>query len=372
MKLVFDARHLATPHSGLARYASSILLALLRRGGWERLEILVPQGLPKGENPHWAPIRDALHADVEIRETDIPAIRVAQHARMALLLSGSRYRDHTYFYPHFDLPLLSPLESVFVVHDLLPLVVPEYVQRWPLVKKFYFKHVIRANLARERVRCVAVSHSTRDDVVRLIGGVPPERIRVAYEGPLLAEASAGAWERPGLAALAEAPFLLYVGDRRPHKNLRRMIDAFEVLRKGGYPGRFLLVGNPANFDFDVDSYIATRPSVVAVPFLPDADLTRLYRKTDALFFLSRYEGFGLSIVEAARFNCRIITSARSSTGEIAPPTALLLDPDAPAEELAVRIAPYLRTRPDLNVEAYLANYSWETSVERIFFSPDTR
>ena len=87
---------------------------------------------------------------------------------------------------------------------------------------------------------------------------------------------------------------------------------------------------------------------------------------EALFFLSKYEGFGLPIIEAAKQNKKIITSNISSCKEIAPDNSLLLDPAGDVRELASKCYDYLNKKIYINNEQYLKQFSWEKAVEQIF------
>lgn len=363
MKLVFDARPISQPFTGLGRYTASLLNALLSSSDPKKCEIdivLDTSGDLKS-NIHFESIKSALLARGRSRFCciPVPAISLRQHFQLAQWINRSG-GDH-YFYPHFDLPLGVGVPSTFVVHDLIPLKVPGYIRRMSWAKKIYFRNMIRAGLRRAE-RCIVVSDSTRKDVLELVGGQSSAKIEVAYEGPMLSRSGAIESGEP-----MARPFLLYVGDRRPHKNVRRMLDVFVILRERyRYPGCLALVGSTKNYDFDVEKYIADRTDILVVGNVGDAELSWYYQNADALLLLSEYEGFGLPVVEAAFYNRKSVVSDGGSLLEIAPPSACIVRRQLSVSEAAAIIAEYLAQSLELDLSGYVDKFSWSKAAKRIF------
>ena len=128
----------------------------------------------------------------------------------------------------------------------------------------------------------------------------------------------------------------------------------------------MIVGNQKNYIFNLEEYIKHKPFVITLNNIDDLSLQVLYKNMEALFFLSRYEGFGLPVLEAAKFNKKIISSKLSSIPEIAPPSALLLDPYKPPEILAEKIWQYLTKDIIIDNKSFLKKFSWKRTVEEIF------
>lgn len=364
MKLIYDARPIALEFTGLGRYTASLLRALLdspRRAGLE-IDVLIDRDCDRN-NMHYR----ALQADLErgacrLQVVDAPPISFRQHVAVARWVN--RQGADRYFYPHFDMPLGIKIPTAFVVHDLIPLLVDGYVQSLGFAKKLYFQQMLRHHVAGAQA-CYAVSATTRRDILDLVGERWADKVQVACEGPVLADAG-GAIGSPPL----NPPYLLYVGDRRPHKNLRRIVDIFKLLRdRHGYRGQLALAGSRRNFDFDLDAYIADRADISVLGNVSDAELLALYAHTDALLFLSAYEGFGLPVVEAARFHRKIVLSDGGSLPEIAPPGACQIPRSLATDAAAEQIAAYLAdpTQPELS--DYNRRYTWRRAVDAIF--PET-
>lgn len=359
LQIIYDARHISGIYTGLARYTSSLLKALVQHPKCRDLCILLDSNVDYSNNPHFADLAYLENIDYELKYLDAPLFGLKHH------IAISKYVNNTdcdmYFYPHFDFPVMVSRKSKFVVHDLTPLVVKNYLQKYRLVKNLYIKWIINRSLSKENVSCITVSNSTRKDIESYIRRLNPEKIRVVYEAASLTDERNGTgWERE--------KYILIVGDRRPHKNIRKMIDVFVQLKKNyRYEGKLLLVGSRRNYDFNVDQYVEGLIDIKCISNISDRKLNSMYTHADALFFISEYEGFGLPIVEAASHNIKIITSNTSSMAEIAPENALIVNPHSGREDLAEEISVYLERHLDIDNKNYLKKYSWTKAVEEIFF-----
>jgi glycosyltransferase involved in cell wall biosynthesis len=167
--------------------------------------------------------------------------------------------------------------------------------------------------------------------------------------------------------LIDRPYLLYVGDRRPHKNIRRVIDLFVALKdQHGYSGALVLVGNRRNYGFDVEQYVDGRDDVVIAGNVSDKDLSWYYKHTDGLVFLSEYEGFGLPVIEAATFNRKIVVSDGGSLAEIAPASACVVPRGQPVAKAALKVAAYLADNSLTDLTDYLGKFAWTRAARQIF------
>ena len=362
MKLIYDARLIALQYTGLGRYTASLLRALLDSSLHSDLdiEVLLDRACDL-KSMHYLALQPYIQRGVcRVQVIDAPPISFRQHLVIARWVNRCG-ADH-YFYPHFDVPLGINVPTSFVVHDLIPLLVDGYVQKFDFAKKLYFKQMLRHNVATAE-RCYAVSETTRRDILDVTGERWADKIEVAYEGPVLSTVR----QENTIAINQSRPYLFYIGDRRPHKNMRRIIDLFILLRdRHGYPGKLVLAGSKQNYDFDLDAYIAKREDIDVLGNVSDADLLDLYASTDALLFLSEYEGFGLPVVEAARFNRKMVLSDGGSLPEIAPPNACVISRNLPLEVAATQVALYLADPVKHDLFEYTRRYSWEQSVAKIF------
>ena len=164
--------------------------------------------------------------------------------------------------------------------------------------------------ARRADLLLTLSESARTDIERVLG-VPSAKIRVTYLGapPLDAEPS------------SKEPYFLFVGGTEKRKNLAVVLEALRSL--DGIELR--VVG--ANTASPVHDARREQAGVRWLGHVSERELAELYRHATALVFPSRYEGFGLPVLEAMARRTPVIAADRSSIPEVARGAAILIDPD---------------------------------------------
>lgn len=228
-----------------------------------------------------------------------------------------RERPDIYHRPTGQLPFLPlPCRTVATIADLNFTVLP-----MPWLKRTYKLLSYRWTVHRaDRITCV--SRFTRDEVIRHYG-VTPDRVQVVLHG-------ANPLPEPDFAA-ADAlgtQFFLTFG-HQAHKNVETAVRALAAVRN--WPGptpRLAVVGLHPHLD-QVVAPLA-RQLNVQVRFLgrvSDHALHGLYRRAAGLVFLSRYEGFGLPVLEAMQAGCPVICSNVCSLPEVAGEAAVVVAPD---------------------------------------------
>jgi glycosyltransferase involved in cell wall biosynthesis len=179
--------------------------------------------------------------------------------------------------------------------------------------------------ARRSQRVIVCSQSTGRDAGRLLG-VPAERIDVV---PLGLGARAGAVEPTSAAELGIDPrrqVVLTFSDRRPHKNLIRLLEAVASLDSKPL---LVVAGYSTPHERDVRARIAElalEDDVRLLPWVPDADREGLYALASVFAFPSIYEGFGLPVLEAMARGVPVACSNAASLPEVAGDAALIFDP----------------------------------------------
>jgi glycosyltransferase involved in cell wall biosynthesis len=124
-------------------------------------------------------------------------------------------------------------------------------------------------------------------------------------------------------------YLLAVGTIEPRKNLKRVIQAFLVLKRHrkNLADRLLIVGTKGwGYDDTVELMQRHTDSVQFLGYVSDHELQNLYRKAKGLIYPSIYEGFGLPVLEAMASGCPVVTSDRSSLPEIGGDAVLYVNP----------------------------------------------
>jgi glycosyltransferase involved in cell wall biosynthesis len=213
--------------------------------------------------------------------------------------------------------------QVVMVHDLRPITHPErslqslYFRSWvpPLLRSCRYVLTNSQFTAHEIQRCT---------------GLPDRRITVT---PLGYDDQAFKPGEPPPDS-QERPYLLHVGQQYPHKNLRRLIEAFAQMA-GRHPElRLVLAGKPHPTESPLLQALVEelelQGRVEFRRYVPYSELPGLYRGAVALVYPSLWEGFGLPVLEAMACGTPVITSCGSGTEEAAGDAALLVDPQCAA------------------------------------------
>ncbi|MCC6650164.1 MAG: glycosyltransferase family 4 protein [Candidatus Eisenbacteria bacterium] len=231
--------------------------------------------------------------------------------------------------PLGDGPLRSNARLISHVHDLTFLQHPEW---HPLRTRFFLSATV-PGAARRADRVICHSEWVKAEVVRGIG-VRPERITVIPPPvghdfhpvpPAVARAHV-AW-RFGLAA----EYFLHVGTVEPRKNHVRLFEAFEKLRREGFPGPLVLVGKNGWGIEPVLSRLESsseRANIVRVSDASEEDLVALYGAATAVAFPSLEEGFGMPILEAMACGVPCVTGDRTGMADLGAGFAELVTPES--------------------------------------------
>ncbi len=258
--------------------------------------------------------------------------------------------------PDSFLPLRRGCPGVVTVHDLAFAALPADMRG--LTGWKYRTMVPRCARSAERVICP--SRFTAEDITERFG-IAEERIRVIPEAPALPQGS----ETP-----PPGPYLLTVGDLRPKKNLACLIQGYRILRGAGLAHRLIVAGTDADGMAPELRRQAAPEPVELTGYIPDARLDALLRGADALVLASRYEGFGLAVLDAMARGCPAVLARAGALPETGGDAAAYFDPDDPAE-LAAVVRPILedgaeRERLSQAGRAHVASFSWERTAAATF------
>jgi glycosyltransferase involved in cell wall biosynthesis len=287
-------------------------------------------------------------------------------------LSLVRERAHLLHEPHYVLPPATRCRSVVTIHDCIHLMFPQYL---PGYLAHAYARMSMWSAVWKSDRILTVSEASKRDILRFFD-VAPEKVAVIYNAideRFLAPPDEQRTEAIRQRYQLDHPFLLYVGNIKPHKNLERLIEAFGRVRAGGVSElRLIIIGD------EISKYPPLRQAVHRhrlnkfvrfLGFQPYDTLAVFYRLARAFVFPSLYEGFGLPPLEAMACGTPVVTSNLSSLPEIAGDAAILVDPYEP-ESIADGIA---RAVTDERLRAHLVargfararEFSWEQSVTAI-------
>jgi glycosyltransferase involved in cell wall biosynthesis len=229
--------------------------------------------------------------------------------------------------------------------------------------------------AKRATRVLTVSESSKRDILRFVD-VSPDKIDViynAYDERFSVAPREEDVERVRERYQLQGQFVLYAGNVKPHKNIGRLIEAFDLVRRRGLDElKLVLIGD------DISRYAALRRAVHQhqlhkyvrfLGYMPEETLAVMYRLASVFVFPSLYEGFGLPPLEAMASGTPVVTSNVSSLPEVAGDAAMLVDPLDPAAiaDGIYRVLTDQSLRQELKAKGLARShqFSWEHSVRRV-------
>jgi glycosyltransferase involved in cell wall biosynthesis len=262
--------------------------------------------------------------------------------------------------PSHNAPFVSPGKLVVTIHDVNHLALPELLRS--SIKRAYARAMF-ANVRRRAAAVICVSDFTAREAAAL-AGIGRDRSVVIHSG--IDDAWRSGESTP--APMAE-PYLLYVGNVKPHKNLVRLLGALQSIHDR-IPHRLVVVGKREGF-ITPDRGIATAVAplgdrVVFTGEISDAELRSYYDAAAMLVYPSLYEGFGFPPLEAMARGVPVAASNAASIPEICGNAVRYFDPRSTASIaeaiLAVVEDPIESNRLRQAGAEHVATYSWDRSA----------
>ena len=304
-RVLIDLRMVRGRLHGIARYA----LELARRlpslqPSWDFAGLTAPGGIPDGLG----------NLEPQIPLVACGAGFLSPLEQPALLASLSRASCDLFHATSFSVPALWPGRLVVTLHDATHLALPEN-HSWQRVA--YYRLLV-APRARFAAALIAPSEFSRAELSKHLG-LDAYRFQVIHQGVGSAyhpptEEEARAWR---LARRLPARYLAAVGNPKPHKNL-----SFLARLASSLPIPIALAAGSG-----AKAELGFPDSTIELPTLGEAEMPLLYGAAVAMLYPSRYEGFGLPILEAMASGCPVISSNSASLREVAGNAAQLLSPD---------------------------------------------
>jgi glycosyltransferase involved in cell wall biosynthesis len=349
MRIAIDARELIGRPTGVGRYLTEILRAWEELPGarmhefvlcahegvrlHSRLNVTVMTG--RGRGTRW-------------EQLTLPRLLASAHADVL-------------FAPGYTGPLTGSVPMVVTVHDVSFSAHPEWFSaREGLRRRWLTKHA-----ARRAARVITVSDFSKQEIVRLLG-VPTSKVDVIYSGVTLLAAVEPAHHE------AREGSVLFVGSLFNRRHIPELIRGFEIVAARHPSAHLDLVGDNRTRPFiDVEQLIAASPArdrIRARAYVADNELAALYRQAGAFVFLSDYEGFAMTPLEALGAGVPIVLLATDVAREIYGPAATYVerpDPGLIATALERALFDETERARTLGVAAaQLERYSWSECAHR--------
>ncbi len=235
-----------------------------------------------------------------------------------------------FFAPAHYLPRFCPVPQVVTIHDVSFLLYPEEFRKKDL---YQLTHWTQYSL-RKASHIIAVSKTTKKDLMSWYQ-LPENRISVVYNGFDTEQKN----DNSDFSKLNLTPhkYILYLGTLQPRKNITSLIRAFELVKDRitqMKKYKLVIAGRKGWLTSGIEQNIhsSTHASdILCTGYVSDATQRDLYKYAFAYVLPSRYEGFGIPVLEAMSHGCPVIAASSSSLPEIGGDAALYFPPENPQE-----------------------------------------
>lgn len=302
----------------------------------------------------WFDHNNLIHSGITTKIIDLlPCARTTlrQQLLYPLKLRTGALRDSSFvhFPAHMDGPAWSPKPYVLTVHDLIPLILEKLYRAHRPNWRYEFARWLENTSIKNATMLLAVSETTADDVVRLLG-IPRDRIAVTPNGveqgffdlyklrcSLAPDARNELRLRLGIPF--GRPIIFYVGGHDERKNIPMVIEiareAIAEASERGMPQPILVLAGKVNSDRERETLntalrdFAMAADTIELGFVSESDLRSLYAESAVFLFPSLYEGFGLPVLEAMAAGVPVVSSNRGALPEVMGDVGISFDPQDP-------------------------------------------
>ncbi len=281
------------------------------------------------------------NGNFHLRKADIRWHSIEEQINFPLLLNNQNL-DLVHF-PYFSVPFLYKRPFVVTIHDLIlydystgeasTLPLPLYK-----AKLLGYKFII-SSAAKNSKKIIVPTNAVKEDILRNLK-IASEKIVVTYEG---IDETVSSIEYKELSMkkntkykILNTKYFLYVGNAYPHKNLERLLEAFQQFKiqnsKFKIPvqnSKLILVGKEDFFYKRLKEKVKKMDVGDSIQFfgeVSDWELKELYKNAKALVLPSLMEGFGLPALEAMSNNCQVLASNTPALKEVCQDAAIYFDP----------------------------------------------
>jgi glycosyltransferase involved in cell wall biosynthesis len=359
MRIGIDARMIYM--SGIGTYLRNLIGGLARLGGDHQYVLFLSKSGrerfgPPGEN-------------FRVVSSEAPPYSFAEQTSLACAIESQRL--DLIHHPHYAAPLFGRVPMIATIHDLIHQLFPE---ECPSRLMWRISRAVARRTARRARLVLTVSENSRRDIAAHLG-VPAAKVRLTYNA-LPPEWGRG--DPPPPPAGLDAPYFLYVGNHKTHKNLPLLLEAFAGVReRAGRAGRaggaggasgvcLVLTGEKGDLADEIDRR-CLEGAVVFLGDVPNDSLEGVYAAARALVFPSRYEGFGYPPLEAMGRGTPAIVSDAASLPEVVGEGGIVVPEGeaAPLRDAMLALLEDDSLRADLSRKALrqAERFSWRALAE---------
>lgn len=291
--------------------------------------------------------------------------------RLAWNLLFAKEKPDTFFVPSNSIPFFflifnKSVKKVATIHDVAFKYFP---QSYSFIGRFYLNLSVYFSI-KFCERIITISNSTKNDLIKLYN-CDPKKISVTYLGfdapcDMGIEWEEGKWQEIQKKYNIEKPFLIYVGRLENKKNITNLIKSYYEVLSSGADLQLVLVGKRGLGWEEAEEIIKKynlQDRIVVTGYTKEWERDILLKKAKALVFVSKYEGFGLPVLEAFNAGTPVVASEIPVFQELFSSSCVLVDPENP-KEIADATMKLLKSpgRQETLVKhgrELLKNYTWE-------------
>jgi glycosyltransferase involved in cell wall biosynthesis len=377
MKVAIDARWIFPEISGIGNYTRQLLREYARLERSESLLVIfcdddimkrtvAETGLDSADN-------------VEACLIPWGVFSVQSQLRLPGLLKSKQvdvFHSPNYMIPFFAFPRgrAGRVKCVTTIHDVIPLLFPDHAPKSKKSRMFWLFRGVMREVGRRADAICTVSEASRRDILRLLS-IPDDdsdKVHTIYNGvsPRFSPPPEDC-----VPARNEERTLLYVGRADPYKNVEALIRAMDHIRtQNALPARLVIAGSPDPRypeAMQLAESLGVADAVIWTGYLSDDALVDTYRSADVLVHPSRYEGFGLQIIEAMACGTPVVSSCGGSLPEVCGDAAVMIDDpdDTPAfADAIVRVLSNDAFAAQLRQKGFVqaSRFSWAAAARQTF------
>ena len=356
MKVLFDARVHLNYFSGISRYIICLLEAYLELFQNDEVIVLVNPTIKKNDSLYRTLDK---FSNVSFKVIDAGHMGPKNYYKMGKVIKN--ISPDVYHYPHLDTPIFTgSIPIVATVHDRNSNdKIKKFDDKLGL-KSLYFKKSLGLTL-KHASHVVFVSDSVKNEVLTAYNVKNTTKFSRIYNG--LENDFNQISETDKQLILSnfdiKKPYVLFVGQIREHKNIRRIVEAFKLFKANNTTHQLVIVGhNYLQLDLN-------EKSIRHIEKVSNLQLKALYSGCTSFIFPSLFEGFGFPIIEAFSFGKKVVTSNYGATKEISKGQAILVDPDSVTEILKGIEASIVKDDLNQNRINLSKSYSWTENAKKI-------
>jgi len=325
MKIGIDARFFGSKEKGLGVYVQKLIEHLEKNNQDENLHFYV--FLRKERYQNYQPKNKNFHKVL----ADYQWYSWKEQLLFPSFLK--KYQLDLMHFSHFNVPILYNGRIIITIHDLILFHFPTFRNSTLNRFYYYFKllvyRVVITIAIKKAEKIIAISNFTKKDLIKTFKA-SENKIKVIYQGcnffsEQKKKNSDDVLKKYGIIK----PYLLYVGNAYPHKNLERLIKAFVFLRKTYPELNLVLAGGDDYFYQRLKNKIKKekQKNIILTGFVEEKDIPLVYRESKGVVFPSLYEGFGFPPLEALICNKAVACSNRTSMPEVLGDSVEYFDPE---------------------------------------------